>query len=59
MTEASGVDWAELHYKIYLGDFMIRKMKISIMKIMDSGFMIQMDQNLIEMQFSRKERSWK
>ena len=21
MTEASGVDWAELHYKIYLGDF--------------------------------------
>ena len=29
------------------------------MKIMDSGFMIQMDQNLIEMQFSRKERSWK
>lgn len=34
-------------------------MKISIMKIMDSGFMIQMDQNLIEMQFSRKERSWK
>ena len=34
-------------------------MKISIMKIMDSGFMIQMDQNLIEMQFSRKEQSWK
>ena len=21
VTEASGVDWAELHYKIYLGDF--------------------------------------